>query len=54
VLRPGDQIDQGLEVNRIPNFTTSSTPALGTRPTTLLQGRDCLAQGINFGLMIRW
>lgn len=54
VLRPGDQIDTGLDVNRIPNFGRSPNTLTQTRPTVTLRDTDFLAQGINFGLMFRW
>src|SRR5262249_57033021 len=40
VLRPGDQIDQGLDVNRIPNFPSSSAILNSVRPSPSLSGRD--------------
>jgi hypothetical protein len=54
VLRPGDQIDQGLDVNRIANFPASTNTLPVARPTPSLNGRDYIAQGLNFGIIFRW
>ncbi len=55
VLRPGDQIDQGLDVARIPNFLTNPPPALAvTRPVPTMRTSDFFAQGISFGLQFTW
>jgi hypothetical protein len=53
VLRPGDQIDRSL------NLTQSNVIGLGTligpaRPTTLFNGSDFWAQGINLGFQVRY
>lgn len=56
VLRPGDQIDPGLDVTRIPNFPLPgniqrlSTP----RPAPTLRDSDLFAQGISFSLQWTW
>jgi hypothetical protein len=64
VLRPGDQIDQGLDVTRIPFFNTPGGSRLPTvtnasrlsqvRPAPLLKDSDFFAQGVNFGLQFNW
>jgi hypothetical protein len=54
VLRPGNQIDPYLDVNRIPNFPGSSTVLASPHPIVPLSSRDFVAQGINFGLMFHW
>jgi hypothetical protein len=50
VVRPGNQID--LAVN--PNLIPPSMPGGPSRPTFDFKGSDFWAQGINFGLDIRW
>ncbi|MCE9530435.1 MAG: BBP7 family outer membrane beta-barrel protein [Planctomycetes bacterium] len=54
VLRPGDQIDTSLDVNRIPNFRPSPNIVPNARPAFLGRDRDFIAQGINLGLMLKW
>lgn len=55
VLRPGDQIDTGLDVTRIPNFPVAGVRPLSTvRPTVPLRDTDVTVQGINFGLAFSW
>ena len=56
VLRPGDQIDPGLDVNRIPNFPLPGTiPRLATvRPGVPLKDSDVFVQGISFSLQWKW
>jgi hypothetical protein len=54
VARPGDQIDLNVNTNRIPTSTTfnpSSAPAL---PAPVFRSSDFWAQGINFGIEIRY
>ncbi len=53
VIRPGDQIDRVLDVNRIPNFRTA-TPINDVRPAPLFNTTDFWAQGINLGAEYRW
>ncbi len=53
VIRPGDQIDRVLDVNRIPNFR-AATPINDVRPAPLFNTTDFWAQGINFGAEYRW
>jgi hypothetical protein len=56
VLRPGDQIDPGLDVTRIPNFPVAGNPQrLGTpRPAPVLRESDIFAQGVSFSLQWTW
>jgi len=54
VLRPGDQIDTGLDVNRIPNFRPATNTLSTIRPVASPNTRDFFAQGLNFGLMFKW
>jgi hypothetical protein len=54
VVRPGDQIDRGLDVTRIPNFGVAATPLAQARPAVLFKETDFWAQGINFGLEFKW
>ncbi len=57
VLRPGDAIDPGLDVARIPNFplTPGATFLPGTpRPTPMMRTSDFFAQGVNFGAGWSW
>lgn len=53
VVRPGGQIDTGLDVTRIPNFPVGTVPAaVGLRPSVLpLRTSDFFVQGITFSLM---
>lgn len=53
VVRPGDQIDRVLDVNRIPNFR-AATPVAAARPAPLLETTDFWAQGINVGAEWTW
>ena len=60
VVRPGDQIDRGLDVTRIPNFpvnfnpltgqTITPTPVSPPRPAPLFNTTDFWAQGLTFGV----
>jgi len=54
VLRPGAQIDQSLDINRIPNFTASNNTLTVARPYAPLVGQGFVAQGLNFGLSYNW
>ncbi len=54
VVRPGDQIDLGLDVTRIPNFPTTATPLATRRPAVPFKETAFWAQGVNFGLELRW
>jgi hypothetical protein len=50
VVRPGNQVDQAVNPNLIP----PSIPGGPQRPTFDFHGSDFWAQGVNFGLDIRW
>jgi hypothetical protein len=57
VVRPGDQIDRGLDVNRIPNFLppgVMAPAAADLRPARLFIPSDFWAQGLTFGLEYRY
>jgi hypothetical protein len=54
VLRPGDQIDRGLDITRIPNFGIAATPLPVPRPAVPFKETDFWAQGVNFGLEFRY
>jgi hypothetical protein len=54
VLRPGYQIDQGLDVNRVPNSGGPFPPINQVRPTVPFQTSAFWAQGINAGILIRY
>jgi hypothetical protein len=56
VLRPGDQIDQGLDVTRIPNFPLPGAvaPLPTVRPTVPLRDTGVFAQGISFSVQYNW
>jgi hypothetical protein len=54
VVRPGEQIDRNLDVNRIPNFFISPRPAdvPGLHPGVLFKESDYWVQGLTFGVRI--
>ena len=54
VLRPGDQIDRVVDVTQIPNFRTTAMPTGLARPGVPLEGTSFWAQGLNFGLELRY
>ena len=58
VLRPGDQIDTGLDTNRIPNFNLAGGPnasPLGfVRPAPTFKETDVFLQGISFSVQFTW
>lgn len=56
VLRPGDQIDTGLDVARIPNFPLNPTPTplAVARPWVPMKETDFFAQGISFSVQFTW
>jgi hypothetical protein len=56
VLRPGDPIDPGLDVTRIPNFPVPGNPQRlpVPRPAPLLKESDIFVQGISFSLQWKW
>ena len=53
VVRPGDQIDRVLDVNRIPNGPLAA-PVTQVRPAPLFNTTDFWAQGINVGAEYTW
>jgi hypothetical protein len=54
VLRPGDQIDQGLDANLIPNSGAPFPPTTQRRPAVLFQTSSYWAYGVNAGMEIRY
>jgi Putative beta barrel porin-7 (BBP7) len=55
VIRPGDQIDRGIDVTRIPNFPIPGVAPSGVaRPTVPLRQTDFWAQGLTVGLQFVW
>ncbi|MCZ2341446.1 MAG: BBP7 family outer membrane beta-barrel protein, partial [Bacteroidales bacterium] len=52
VIRPGDQIDPGLDVSRIPNFplTPAAAPLVYTRPQPTFRDTGLTTQWISLGL----
>ncbi len=54
VVRPGEQIDLNLDVNRIPNFGVVAPPLATTRPTVPFARTDFWAHGINVGVGVVW
>jgi hypothetical protein len=54
VIRPGEQIDRGLDLTRIPNFAAppGTVPLATPRPAVLFRESDFWAQGLVFGLEI--
>jgi hypothetical protein len=55
VIRPGDQIDRVIDVNRVPRFAPPGVPDATTiRPAVLFRETDFWAQGVNVGMEYRW
>jgi hypothetical protein len=54
VVRPGDQIDRGLDVNRIMNFLPPQPPVAEPRPAVPFKQSDFWAQGVSVGLEFRY
>jgi hypothetical protein len=55
VARPGDQIDRVLDITQIPNFEPPGTPPAGLgRPVAIVKGTDFWAQGVTFGVELRY
>lgn len=56
VLRPGDQIDTGLDVTRIPNFPLpGDIPVIrATRPAPTMRDSGLFAQGFTVSLTYKW
>jgi hypothetical protein len=53
VIRPGDQIDTTLDVNKIPNFG-GGPAATSNRPIVPFQSSDFWAQGVSLGVAFSW
>jgi hypothetical protein len=53
VLRPGQQIDRGLELGQVP-FSTTFTGIPGGRPAVSLRSSDVSVHGLNAGLAIQF
>lgn len=54
VMRPGDQIDQVLDVNQVPNSGGPFPAASQLRPRVPFQTSSFWAQGVSAGIMIRY
>ncbi len=55
VLRPGAQIDTRLDENRIPDFSRPGLPAANAvGPVPQRKGEDFFAQGVTFGVVLKW
>ena len=54
VVRPGDQIDRGLNPNLIPSSATFNNPGGPARPAFSFRDTDFWAQGINVGMGFRY
>ncbi|HKB02192.1 MAG TPA: BBP7 family outer membrane beta-barrel protein [Gemmataceae bacterium] len=53
VVRPGSQIDRGLDVNRIPDFPAGPV-ITGMRPASRIQSENIWVQGVNVGILFKW
>ncbi len=55
VVRPGDQIDRVIDLTNIPNPPPGVTPSrMSNRPQPTFRQSDYWAQGVQFGLELRW
>lgn len=55
VARPGDQIDQNIDITRIPNFPVTGVTRLPfTQPGVPLKESGFFAHGVSFGLQWKW
>ena len=54
VLRPGDQIDFGVNPTQLPTPTGPGTLVGEARPAFAFHNTDVWAQGINLGVELRW
>jgi hypothetical protein len=55
VVRPGTQIDRGLDITQIPNFNVPGVAPVGqNRPTAPQNSTDIWAQGLRLGLEFRF
>jgi hypothetical protein len=53
VIRPGDQIDRVVDITFVPNSPPAAPSGLA-RPRPTFQQSDLWAQGLQFGLELRW
>jgi hypothetical protein len=54
VIRPGDQIDQVLDVASVPNLMPATPPSGQARPSPTFTQADLIVQGMQLGLELRW
>jgi hypothetical protein len=54
VVRPGDQVDLGINATQLPTASGPGTLVGPARPTFAFRDTDFWAQGINFGLEFRY
>lgn len=54
VVRPGDQIDRGINTTQLPTLGGQGTLTGPRRPAFSFQDSDFWAQGINFGVQLRF
>ncbi len=54
VVRPGDQIDRNLDETEIPNFPSGQKPVSGNQPQVPFRTSNFWAQGLNFGIEVRY
>lgn len=55
IVRPGDQIDQNIDITRIPNFPVTDVTRLSIpRPGVPLKDVGFFAQGVSFGFQWSW
>jgi hypothetical protein len=54
VVRPGDQIDSGVNPTQLPTATGPSPLVGDARPAFAFHNTDLWAQGINLGAEFRW
>lgn len=54
VIRPGSQIDRGINVTQLPSQVGPGTLVGPARPAPILHGTDFWAQGLSFGLELRY
>src|SRR5262249_4221487 len=54
VLRPGNQIDRGVNVAQLPSQVGPGAVVGPARPAPIFHGSDFWAQGLSFGLELRY
>jgi hypothetical protein len=54
VIRPGDQIDTGLDPAQLPTAVGPGRVSTIGRPAVLFRATDFWAQGLNFGMMYKY